>query len=46
MLLPLIIVICLFCKVADVIAFVYVVDGKTTNYLIMILADVIAMVAK
>ena len=45
MLLPLIIVICLFCKVADVIAFAYVVDGKTTNYLIMILADIIAMVA-
>ena len=42
---PLIIVICLFCKAADAIAFVYVVDGKTTNYLIVILADVIAMVA-
>ena len=30
---------------ADDIAFVYVVDGKTTIYLIMMLADVIAMVA-
>ena len=45
MLLPLFIVICLFVKVADDIAFVYVVDGKTTIYLIMMLADVIAMVA-
>ena len=45
MLLPLFIIICLFCKVADVIAFVCVVDGKTTIYLVMLLADVIAMVA-
>ena len=45
MLLPLCVVIRLFCKVADVIAFMYVVDGKTTRYLYVILADVIAMVA-
>ena len=30
---------------ADVIAFMYVVDGKTIGYLYVMLADVIAMVA-
>ena len=44
MVLPLLIVICLFSKVADVIAFMCVVDGKTTRYLYNVLADVIAMV--
>ena len=38
-------VISLFCKVPYVIAFMYVVDGKTTRYLYVMLADVIAMVA-
>ena len=42
--LPLLIVICLFSKVADVIAFMCVVDGKTIKYLYIMLADVIAMV--
>ena len=45
MLLPLYVVISLFCKVAGVIVFMYVVDGKTTRYLYVMLADVIAMVA-
>ena len=31
MLLPLYVVICLFCKVADVIAYMYLVDGKPQN---------------
>ena len=34
-----------FSKVADVIAFMYVEDGKTTCYLQIILADAVAMVA-
>ena len=44
MLLPLLIVICFISKVADVRAFMCVVDGKTTIYLQIMLADVIAMV--
>ena len=43
MVLPLLIVICLHSKVADVIAFMCVVDGKTTRYLYIVLADVIVM---
>ena len=43
-LVPLYVVISLLSKVADVIAFMYVVDGKTTRYLYMMLADVKAMV--
>ena len=45
MLLPLLIVICFICKVAGVLPCICVVDGKTTRYLQMILAGVIAMVA-
>ena len=44
MLLPLLIIICFISKVADVLAYMCVVDGKTTRYLQIILADVIAMV--
>ena len=44
MLLPILIVICLFSNLADVLAFMCVVDGKNTKYLQIILADVIAMV--
>ena len=44
-LLPLVFVIYFITKVADVIAFKCVEDGKTTCYLQIILADVIAMVA-
>ena len=45
MLLPPMIFICFISKVANVLAFMCVVDGKTTKYLQIILGDVIAMVA-
>ena len=45
MLLPPVFVIYFISKVADVIAFMCVEDGKTTCYLQIILADVVAMVA-
>ena len=45
MLLPLVIIICFISKVADVLAFICVVDRKTTRYLQIMLADVLAMVA-
>ena len=45
MLLPLVFVIYFISKVADVIAFMCVVDGKTTCYLQIILADIVAKVA-
>ena len=43
--LPLVFVIYFINKVADVIAFMSVGDGKTTCYLQIILADVVPMVA-
>ena len=45
MLLPLVFVIYFISKVANVIAFMCVEDGKTTCYLQITLADVVAMVA-